>query len=112
MKKKKNNNMKSKSKIHSLHALNNEIVRLKTEAGYLETRLEAQSEHLKNEFGTLCINTLCKRNNNVKAEENGNGSFHKNQKMKTFWSKVSDRIADRFGNRIDDLIDRLFEKKK
>lgn len=105
--------MKSKSKIHSLHALNSEIVRLKTEAGYLETRLAEQSEHLKNEFGALCMNTLCKRNSKGKTAENGNGSSHdKHQKMRTFWGKVSDRIADRFGNRIDDLLDRLFEKKK
>ena len=102
--------MKKAKNISNLDSLQREIYRLKLEAKNMELKLDQQAEYLRHNFSTLIANSFCSTD---KTETRDNGRFHtfKNEKINSFFSKVSDRIADRAIDGLEKFFDRVFHKK-
>lgn len=99
--------MGKSTKIHDINSLDREIERLQQEATQVEGRLGNNIDHLrKNALGFIVSSIFCGQNDEHKKD--GRTGFFRNEKLNTFFSKMSDSMSERVG----DFISNLFRKQK
>lgn len=99
--------MGKNKKINDLDSLEQEIDRLQDEARAIEKQLGNNLSHLRENAMAFAVNSIFCAKKKEDKQENGH-RFFKNEKLNTFFGKVTENITDRIG----DLLDKMWNRQK